>query len=171
MTATRPRSGSLAEQPGLNDKSKILVEGPNEDIILLYNSSPAAPSIAKDIKGDFIFLADAALVCIAQSIPDESYSWFVQRLVPAQGGREVRQAAAPCDPATLTSSADLLSFKRGELLKQGRDYILRLAKLIETDEFSAYRVVTATEYEGEIQSRHALSLKFAEEVEKNQRSG
>ena len=62
-------------------------------------------------------------------------------------------------------------FIRGQLRKQRREYIRALVNLLEEDTFREYGIVKANDYAGEIQSRHALSLKFAQEVEKNERAG
>jgi hypothetical protein len=34
-------------------KNKFAIEGPNDDLVLAFNASPFAPSIAKDITGKF----------------------------------------------------------------------------------------------------------------------
>src|SRR5262249_38440813 len=128
---------------GLNEKSKFLVDGPLTDIIFLYNASPTAPSVAKDIKGNFVFVAESASVCFAQSIPDDSSSCFVERLIRSQGAHEIKQSPDPCDPVKIVSSVDLVLFERGELLKQKDEYVLAIAKLIENDDFREYRIVAA----------------------------
>ena len=57
-----PRTpGTLSDS--LTGKSKFLVDGPAEEIVLLYNASPTAPKIWKNVRGDVVFQQDAATLC------------------------------------------------------------------------------------------------------------
>ena len=162
---------SPAEDLGMTEKSKFAITGPEDDIVLIYNAAPSAPSVAKDILGRFVFLTGTASLCFAQSLPDENHIWFVERLIRDQGATDIKRDLQPCDMARSSASIDIIVFIRGQLRKQRREYIRVLANLLEDDTFREYGIVTANDYAGEIQSRHALSLKFAQEVEKNERAG
>ena len=138
---------------------------------MLYNASPSAPSVAKDLLGRFVFLTGTASLCFAQSIPKDDYVWFFERLIRDQGATELNHERQPCDLSKVSTSVDIIGFVRGELLKQRREYVIALVNLIENDTFPEYRIITTNEYATDIQDRHALSLKIAQEVERNQRAG
>jgi uncharacterized protein len=63
--ASPHKPGTLADS--LTEKSKFLVAGPADEIILLYNSSPTAPKVWKNVRGDVVFQDDSASLCFAQS--------------------------------------------------------------------------------------------------------
>jgi tetratricopeptide (TPR) repeat protein len=165
-----PEPGTLEERLGVTDKSRFALTGPEDDFVLIYNSSPSAPSVGTNILGQFVYQTGTASLCFAQSTPDEAHVWFLERLLRAQGAIDLKREAQPCDVAR-TSSIDIVAFLRGELRKQPEEYILRLLHLIENDTFRQYQIVTATEIASEIQNRHAFSLRLAQEVENNQRVG
>ena len=58
------RSQSL--QLSTTDKNKFLVEGDLEDVVLLFNASPTAPHVAKNLRGEIVFEGDKADVCLFQ---------------------------------------------------------------------------------------------------------
>jgi tetratricopeptide (TPR) repeat protein len=153
------------------EKNRFAIIGPEEDVILIYNVSPSAPSVAKDIRGKFIFLTGTASLCFAQSMPDEHHVWFVERLLHDQGAVDVNREMQPCDLPRDAASIDIIAFTRGELRKQRREYILEVVNLLENDIFSEYRIVTETEYATDLQERRALSLEIAQQVERNERRG
>jgi hypothetical protein len=155
---------SLEDALGTTERSRFAITGPEDDIVIIYNASPSAPSVAKDIIGKFVFLTNSASLCFAHASPDESHIWFVERLMREQGAVDIKRQLQPCDVATVAASIDFIVFKRSELRKQRREYILGLVNLIESDTFRKYRIVTAEEYTNDIQNRHALSLTIAQEV-------
>jgi hypothetical protein len=63
-------SKTIVERLGIGDKSRFLVEGPPEDIVLLYNGSQTAPSVWKNVRGDIVFQNNSASLCFAQANPD-----------------------------------------------------------------------------------------------------
>ena len=84
-----PTNGAVIE-PGLEitGKTKVALEGPDEDMVFLYNSAASAPSIAKDISGKFVFLTGGASVCFAQSAGiDEDRRWFLERTLRQDGAK------------------------------------------------------------------------------------
>jgi uncharacterized protein len=50
----------------LTEKSKFLVDGPAEEIVLLYNASPTAPKVWKNVRGDVVFQDETASLCFAR---------------------------------------------------------------------------------------------------------
>jgi hypothetical protein len=158
--------------PVVTDKTRIALEGSDEDVVLLYNSSSSAPSIAKDISGKFVFLTGTASVCFAQSAGiDEDQRWFLQRTLRQDGAKEVIGDSSSCDFAKVAMGSDLVMFQRGELRKQRKDYIIGLTDLLQSDVLREYRVVSAAEYNDSVQGIRALSLRIASDVEFNRRTG
>jgi hypothetical protein len=172
-TAPSPnaRPKSPEDELGLTEKSRFLVQGPEDDLIILYNSSPSAPSVAKDIVGRFVFLTEDASFCPAQPRFDEDHLWLVERLLRDEGALDIKHDQQPCNFSNATVSSDFIIFSRGELAKQRKEYIVALANLVETDAFRQFRVVSAADYASEIQNRRALALTIAKEVDGNQRAG
>jgi tetratricopeptide (TPR) repeat protein len=153
------------------EKTRFAITGPDEDVVLIYNVSPSAPSVAKDILGKFVFLTGTASLCFAESTPDEQHVWFVERFLREQGAVDVNRAAQPCDLPRDAATIDIIAFTRGELRKQAREHVLGVLNLLGNDSFLEYRIVTEREYAAELEERRDLSSKIAQEVERNERTG
>ena len=156
-----------ANDLGLTDISKFLVVGPQDDIVLLYNASPVAPSVWKNVRGDVVFQKNSASLCFAHPVP-VPLSRYVEQTIIAQGAHEI-SSNKTCDVNTLSSTIDILAFQRGELLKQRREYILALAKLVEGGTFNKFGILS--DYASEIEKRQTLSLKIESDVQANLRVG
>jgi hypothetical protein len=85
---------SLRERLGVGPKSPFLIDGPADDIILLYNSSPSAPDVWKNVRGDILFQNGAAALCFSQTNPDAALGRYVERLLNQQGANKVTRGPA-----------------------------------------------------------------------------
>ena len=160
---------TLGERLGIGPKSEILVKGPADEIVLLYNISPTAPSVWKNVRGEIVFQNEAATLCFAQANPDVGVVRFVEHKLGDLGARKVTNAETPCDLSRVASSVDIIAYQRGELLKNHEGYLIKLAQLLEGDKFRKYVVVS--DYESELQKRQAFSLKIESDIEANSREG
>ena len=160
---------SLPERIGTSDKSSYLVQGPTDDIVLIYNASPSAPKIWKNVRGDFVFQEDSASLCFPQSAPDIALVRYVERMLRHEGVKQVLSGPQPCDLPVTASSIDIIAFQRGGLLKERENYIAVLVKLVEQNTFRQYKIVT--DYSGEKQRREALSLQIESDLERSVREG
>ncbi|MDR3413470.1 MAG: hypothetical protein P4L87_21365 [Formivibrio sp.] len=162
-------SKTLAERFGFGDKSKIIVEGPQADIVILYNASSTAPHVWKNVRGDIVFQNDEALLCFAR--PSEvTVQRYIEHVLSDRGAKNVTTSVPPtCDLSKVATAVDIIAFQRGELLKERDDYILTLGKLIEAGTFRQYEIIT--DYPAVFQSRQTLSLQIETEVESNVRKG
>jgi tetratricopeptide (TPR) repeat protein len=160
---------SLAKRVGATDKSMFLIQGPADDVVLIYNASPSAPKIWKNVRGDFVFQDDSASLCFTQSAPDVALVRYVERTLRHEGAKQVLSGPQPCDLSVTTSSMDIIAFQRGGLLKERENYIAVLVKLVEANTFRQYKIVT--DYSGEKQRREALSLQIESDLERSVREG
>lgn len=166
--ATPPHTpGTLRDS--LTEKNRFLVEGPAHEIILLYNSSPAAPKVWKNVRGDFVFQDDAASICFAQSGVELGVERYIEHYLADRGARKITSASPPCDLSKVGQTTDVIAFQRGILLTSREDYVLALAKLLEADTFRKYE--TISDYASVFQKRQALSLQIEAELDKNSRKG
>ena len=119
----------------LTQKSKFLLDGPADEIVLLYNASSTAPKVWKNVRGDVVFQDDAASLCFAQSAVELGVARYIDHYLGDHGARKIASASPPCDLSTAAKTIDIIAFGRGNLLNGREDYILALAKLLEADTF------------------------------------
>ena len=169
LAATSDTLGLLAKRVGATDKSMYLIQGPADDVVLIYNASPSAPKIWKNVRGDFVFQEDSASLCFTQSAPDVALVRYVERMLRHEGVKQVLSGPQPCALSVTASSIDIIAFQRGGLLKERENYIAVLVKLLEENTFRQYKIVT--DYSGEKQRREALSLQIESDLERSVREG
>jgi hypothetical protein len=153
----------------LTEKSKFLCKGPANEILLLYNVSPTAPKVWKNVRGDVIFQDDSASVCFAQPSAELVITRYVDHYLGDRGARKITSVPPPCDLPSAGKMIDIIAFKRGDLLKSREDYVLALAKTLDGDAFRPYE--TITDYDSEIQKRQKLSLQIEADLDNNSRKG
>ena len=169
ITSTSINSGNLVERLGISDKSRFLVEGSADDIILLYNSSQTAPNVWKNIRGDIVFQSDLGSLCFAQASLDIPMARFIERVVSDQGAKSLKSVLAQCDMSNVGSTTDIIAFQRGEFLKSRDDYIVRLVKMVEDGTFRDLKIIV--DYASMAQKAQALSLQIESDVQAKQRAG
>ena len=142
----------------LTEKSKFLVDGPAEEIVLLYNASPTAPKVWKNVRGDVVFQDETASLCFAQPTVELGVARYVDHYLGDHGARKVTSVSPPCELSSAGKTTDIIAFRRGNLLNSREDYILALAKLLEGDTFRRYE--TISNYDSIIRDRQTLSLQI-----------
>ena len=116
---------SLTKRIGVTDKSMYLIQGPADDVVLVYNASPSAPKIWKNVRGDFIFQEDGASLCFTQATPDVALIRYVERMLRHDGAKQVLSRPPPCDLSVAVSSIDIIAFQRGGCLRNARIILQR----------------------------------------------
>ena len=159
---------TLAERLGISDKSKFVIEGSRDDIILLYNSSPTAPGVWKNVRGDIVFQNDAASLCFVKA-SDIAIERYVERILADRGVKQLTTVKPPCDLSKAVSGIDIIAFQRGDLLKSREDSILGLVKMVEGDTFRKYEIIS--DYATTFQNRQTQSLQIETDVDSNTRKG
>jgi tetratricopeptide (TPR) repeat protein len=152
-------------------KTEVALGGSITDIVLLFNATPSAPSIVKDLAANFIFLTGKVSMCLAQNRMDETLSWFLDRKISRDGSVDVHHDSDPCDLSRLRTSIDIIVFQRGELLKQDPRYVAALLDLLETDSLRTYDIISEAASKDAIQRFEELSKRIGSEVNNNQRAG
>jgi len=163
------KSQTPLERLGISDETKVLVEGPSDDILLFYNISPTAPHVWRNVRGDIVFQNETAALCIAEPNSDLDRQRTIEHLLRDNGVKIIIPMARPCDLARAANEADIIGVQRGELLKQRDDYIVALAKNIESHAFRQYHIIT--DYPNVFAKRRTLALEIERGVETGERQG
>ena len=153
----------------LPEKSKFIVIGPAEEIVLLYNASPTAPKVWKNVRGDVVFQDETASLCFAQPTVELGVARYIDHYLGDHGARKVTSASPPCELSSAEKTTDIIAFRRGNLMNNREDYILALAKLLEGDTFRMYE--TISNYDSTIRDRQKLSLQIESDLENGSRKG
>jgi hypothetical protein len=157
--------------PGPSDSAKRLTqqfgEGPPDEIVILYNATPAAPSVLKNLQGDFAFQKHEASICFAHPL-DIAMTRYIERLIRAKGAKPATSRDR-CDLLRVSSAADFVVFQRVWILNERAPYIRDLISIVENDSFREFQ--RTKDYPQYLAKQRALSLEIEAEVEKGARQG
>jgi hypothetical protein len=140
--ATRGTSVSSTDKLPTTEKNRFLVEGDLDDLELLYNSSPTAPNVAQNLRGDFVFAQAQARVCLFGENPDGLALIAKQAIVEKASPKAITVTFDLCDPEKLLSY-DILAMQRNAFLRSRRDDALAVLKSVESDNYRKFAEVTA----------------------------
>jgi TonB family protein len=128
----------------VTEKNRFLIEGDRGDIEILYNSSPSAPNVAQNLRGDFVFAHNDANVCLFGQAPEELSSIVREAISAKSEPAQVMIHIEPCRVQDLLNN-DIIATERGAFLRAVREDALALIKAIENDSFRRFTEVTAAQ--------------------------
>jgi uncharacterized protein len=160
---------STAPNLGFGPKSQFVLDGQNDDILLLYNSSKTAPSVWQNVGGEIVFQNNTASVCFAQSNPDPTMLRYIERKLRGNGATNLTTLPPPCDLSRVAGSIDIIAFQRRGFLGGPTDYNRTLVKMIEDGTLRKYQIVT--DYPKVLADRLAFSRQLENDVENDERKG
>jgi len=152
-------------------KNGFLLKGDLGDFLVLYNVSPKAPHVVKNLRGDIVFDNGVARACFfndaASSIEDNEA--LGQALKPYRIGT-LNTANTGCDPQNLLSY-DLIAVRRGTFLRQKQEYALALIKAVEDDQFVSLVTVGAKQMNDAESEQEAISRTIENDVRNGAKLG
>jgi hypothetical protein len=158
-----PTASSSAEQAAIRKSSKnaFLMDGNPKDFVLMYNSSPQAPHITKDLKGNIEFETGQATACLYQPRFPKSQIYLLTQTLLQYKLRKLDVDSSEC-PRTQLSTYDVIAVERGELAQLKPEISLPLHAELEAGRFKPLQTVTAAQIE-ELAQQQATSRKQIED--------
>jgi uncharacterized protein len=151
------------------EKNGFLIKGNLQDVVILYNTTPSAPHIALNLRGDYVFAHDSIRICLFGKNPDD-VAQTVQLALNSYHLREIVGMDGQCDVQHL-ATYDLVASQRGVFLNSPPADALALIGDIEAGTFRKFRVVTAQEINAEAEAEHAAVTAITKDVAESARSG
>jgi hypothetical protein len=158
-----------AHDLGIGEKSQFVLNGPDDDIVLLYNSSKTAPSVWQNVGGEIVFQNNSASVCFAQANLDATMLRYIERKLRGNGATNLTSVSSPCDLSRVTGSIDIVAFQRRGFLDGSKDYNRTLVKMIEDGTLRKYQIVS--DYPKVLADRLAFSRQLENDIENDERKG
>jgi hypothetical protein len=137
-------------------KNAFLIDGDGQDFVVLYNSSPKAPHVAKNLRGEIDFEKSTAKVCLYQSGFDRSQIFLLRERLQAfrLKPKDVDVDQTDCNRSELLGY-DVIAMERGAFLRIPPDQALTLLAEIENDRFKQLITVSKADRDEAAQKRAA----------------
>jgi len=167
--AEKSPDGDLTVEPTATNA--FLLEGRGEEFVAIYNASPSAPSLVKNLAGNFVFDKRTANVCIYPDDPSRELRRAVATELDAFGAEQTMFVQGGCTEANV-GSVDVVLVKRGDFLRS-REPSLAIAvfKQIESGDLRRFDVMTDSALVAYQSQEKALRSTIALDVERNVRKG
>ena len=163
-TPSTPSTGTAAQASAVRlaatDKNRFLMNGDLGDVVLMFNTSPRAPHVVRNLRGDIVFEAARADICVVGEAAGDTLTNHVRSALAPYDLKTLVVAPNGCDSEHLLSY-DVVATRRGTFLKQDMQFSLALTKEIEADGFKS--LVTLTD--AQIQAATAADAVRATEIE------
>ncbi len=121
--------------------AKPLMTGNGGDFVFLYNDTKLAPSIIKNLKGDFEFAGSKAKVCAFHMLSDSDIKRGLLSYLAGKGAPNIDLDHEPCNE-TQFLKYDLLIGQRKQILALTQSYMLPVLQLMADGQLKEFSTPT-----------------------------
>ncbi len=151
-------------------KNGFLLQGPLDEVVILFNDTGRAPSVVKNLRGDLVFEAGKTLACQPNGgFGDVAVSREVNARL-AKWEQALKLPLQRCNARTLTGY-DLLVVSRGDLLKEKAADVIALLSAVEAGAFATMVSITGEEIKAAVQAEAVRVLGIETAVEREAKPG
>ena len=144
---SQPRPNDASSQPGMLQKTvknTFLLDGDIRDFILIYNSSPKAPHITKNLRGQFDFEGGEVKACLYQPGFDKSQISLLRQKLLEYKLQKIEVDSSEC-PRNSLVDYDVVAVERGQFAKLKDEISIVLYGELEADRFKHLLTITAAQ--------------------------
>jgi peptidoglycan hydrolase-like protein with peptidoglycan-binding domain len=138
-TADEKKQTTPGEGVSQTPANAFLVSGPGEELVAVYNASPSAPYLAKNLSGAFVFGEGRARLCAEPNDFSPSAKRALDGLLVPLG--VVDYALQECAPGRLFEN-DVLLFRRDSLLASRSPILTEVLSGLQTSDFREFAPIT-----------------------------
>jgi hypothetical protein len=165
------KSGPDTNLPNLlTEKNRFLIAGELDDFVILYNSAPEAPHVARNLRGEITFGAAQADACFYQTTIEPALPPTLRNALTPYNLRVMNLDARAC-PAPQMAKYDIVAVHRGTFLLEQPSYALMLLKEIERDRFKELKTITTSELKAQADADAAERVTIEKDIESGARPG
>jgi hypothetical protein len=153
----------------VTDLNKILLRGALDDVVVLYNSGPAAPSLLKTLSGEFSFTKNEAWVCLFGVESTPALEKVLQVALNPFGGKAIhinRECGQPD-----INQADLFFIQRKKFVEAKPSFAVAYLEAIEAKTLRPFDAITYADLKRRMDQDKAFSDQIAADVEKGAKLG
>jgi len=163
---TPAAAGPRIEETELN---RVILKGALEDVVVLYNAGPTAPSLLRTLSGDFSFTTNEASICLLGVDVNSSLERALRRAMAPLGGKTVH-LKRECAVEDVDRS-DLFILQRKKFIEAKADYIVSYLDAIEKKKLRPFEPVKFADLKSAIDQDAARIAQVSNDIEAGTRPG
>ncbi|MER9836137.1 hypothetical protein NKJ28_14300 [Mesorhizobium sp. M0145] len=153
----------------LTESNKVLLRGALDDVVVLYNAGPAAPSLLKTLSGQFSFTKNEAWICLFGVENTPALEKALQAAFGPLGGKaiHIRRECGQVD----IDQADVFFIQRKKFVESKPSFAIAYLEAIEAKSLRPFDALNFADLKRRIDQDKALASQIAADVEKGSRMG
>lgn len=153
----------------VTELNKVLLRGALDDVIVLYNAGPAAPSLLKTLSGEYSFTKDEAWICLFGVESTPVLEKVLQGALDPLGAKTVH-INGECTRADI-SQADIFFIQRKKFVETKPSFAIAYLEAVEAKTLRPFEAIKYADLKRQIDEDQALVAQIAADVEKGSRLG
>ncbi|MES0213434.1 hypothetical protein NKJ93_30815 [Mesorhizobium sp. M0028] len=153
----------------LTESNKVLLRGALDDVVVLYNAGPAAPSLLKTLSGQFSFTKNEAWICLFGVESTPALEKALQAAFGPLGGKaiHIRRECGQVD----IEQTDVFFIQRKKFVESKPSFAIAYLEAIEAKSLRPFDTLNFADLKRRIDQDKALASQIAADVEKGSRMG
>ncbi|WP_416357388.1 hypothetical protein ACLNGM_04595 [Aureimonas phyllosphaerae] len=168
-TAVSNGAGTLPQAVSITAANAVLLQGPPDDVVVLYNTSPRAPSLARNLVGAFTFRTGQASLCLHGLPQTPALERALASELERFDGRAAIISASPCGPMDV-ANRDLLLIQRRAFLAAPPSIALPFLEALETASLRVFDVMPFRDVAKRMDEERLLSDTIRDDVANERRN-
>lgn len=153
----------------VTDLNKALLRGPLEDVVVLYNAGPKAPSLLRTISGQYSLTKNQAWICLLGPQRTPALDKALLEAIGPMGGKAIN-VSSECRADRL-ESADLFLVQRKTFLEAPATLQAAYLEAMQAKTIRVFDPIRFEDIKARMDSDQTLGLKIAQEVSSGTRQG
>ena len=173
LAQSPPNSGSArpADQPSdasilrKTEKNGFIIDGDPRELVLLYNTSPQAPHVTRNLNGTIAFENNEARACLYEpNFSQTEYRLMKQRLLSEYKIPKPDIDSGECSRNTLVTY-DVIAFERGHLSQMPPQHKIGLYSELEANHFKHLKTVRVDQLDAIVADEKKVHDKILADIE------
>jgi peptidoglycan hydrolase-like protein with peptidoglycan-binding domain len=160
----QPRQDESGAPFAVTQQNSVLLRGPREDVVALYNSSAGAPSLVRTLNGEFSFSRGFASVCFLGVEETPAVKRGLRAIVEPMGAKSLK--TTECSAGS-PQRADLLLIRRKAFLEAKPSLAVSFIDALEGKKLRLFQPIDYTK----LAAREAQEAAFVAEITAGVKAG
>ncbi|MBB3950905.1 peptidoglycan-binding domain-containing protein [Aureimonas jatrophae] len=168
--AVEPDAAVLARATVRTPLNAVLLDGARDEVVVLYNADPRAPSLSRNLRGDFSFRTGAAALCTLGVDRTAALRGALETALAPSGARTLNLAEADCASRDL-ADRDLLILERGRFLDAPTAFAVPVLEALEAGRLRPYPALGFADLRRRVEADEALAGEIERDLTGRGRAG
>lgn len=153
----------------VTELNKVLLRGALDDVVVLYNAGPAAPSLLKTLSGEFSFTKNEAWICLFGVESTPALEKVLHVALDPLGGKTIH-VNRECGHADI-NQADVFFIQRKKFVEAKPSFAVAYLEAVEAKTLRPFDAINYADLKRRMDQDKALATQIAADVEKGSKLG